>query len=169
MGKIVLFRVTGQNDDETVADRIEFNIPGSKTKTENAFITELYNMPTEGIGNNQGAATPTGDQSALGTIEDILIMDGFISKRDGDGNNGNNSYLATLKLWENDTKEIDGTWELGRMGIIIDDNHNSDLIPKRTGADQFAYLWERIEYRSDFKGNRELFKLFLRLNRGDGT
>lgn len=169
MAKITIFRVTNPLDNETVADKIQFNIPNSKTNVENAFITQLSSFPTDGVGNNQGATTPTGDQSALGIIEDILIIDGFISKRNGDLNNGNNTYLATLKLWESDFKEIDNVWELGRMGIIVDDNHNADLIPVRTGSSQIAYLWERIEYRSDFKGNREFFKLFLRLNRGNGT
>ena len=169
MAKITIFRVTGPTDNQTTNDRIDFNIPGSKTKEENAFITQLSSLPTDGVGNNQGAATPTGDQSALGTIEDILIIDGFIAKRNGDNNDGNNAYLATIKLWETDDKEVDNVWELGRMGIIVDDNHNADLVPVRTGTNQIAYLWERIEYRSDFKGNREIFKLFLRLNRGDGT
>jgi len=169
MAEIILFRVTENLDNHTTEDKIVFNTPHSKSSVENAFITKLYNVPTEGIGNNQGATTPTGDQSALGTIEDILVIDGFISKRNGDGNDGHNSYLATLKLWEIEPKEVDGIWELGRIGIIVNDNHNADLIPKNTEDDQFAYLWERIEYTSDFKGNRESFKLFLRLNRGDGT
>src|SRR3990167_7695757 len=159
MAKIRLFRVTISTDNENTTDRIDFNLPNSKTNVENAFITKLTNTPTDGVGNNQGATTPTGDQSTLGTIEDILIIEGFISKRNGDLNNGNNSYLATLKLWQNDFKEIDNVWELGRMGIIVDDNHNADLIPVRTGTNQFAYLWEKIEYESDFAGNREKFKI----------
>jgi len=166
---INLFRVTAPNDNETTSDRIDFNVPGSKTKVENAFITKLSSFPSDGVGNNQGAETPLGDQSALGAIEDILIIEGFISKRNGDNNDGMNVYLATLKLWETDSKEVDDVWELGRMGIIVNDNHNSDTIPTRTGTDQKALLWERIEYTSDFKENRELFKLFLRFNRGDGT
>ena len=107
--------------------------------------------------------------AALGSVEEILTIDGYISKRNGDNDDGNNTYLATLKLWESDGKEIDGTWELGRMGIDIADNHNADLIPVRTGSDQIAYLWEKIEYVTDFKGNREHFTLYLRVNRGDGT
>ncbi len=41
--------------------------------------------------------------------------------------------------------------------------------PVNTGTDQIAYLWEKLLRRTDFKGNRELFTLFLRVNRGDGT
>lgn len=168
MGTITLFRVTNAGDDETVADKIVFN-SDSRTKIENAFITQLSSMPTEGIANNQGAATETGDQSALGTYEDILVIDGFISKRNGDNNDGLNAYIGLLKLWETDPKEVDNVWELGRMGIVVNDNHYADLIPDRTSGIQFAYLWERIEWKSDFKGNREFFKLYLRLNKGDGT
>lgn len=169
MAKINLFRVTIETDIQTTVDRIDFNIPGIKTDVENAFITQLSSLPTDGVGNNQGASTPNGDQSALGTIEDVLIIDGFISKRNGNSGNGQNAFLAKLKLWETEPKEVDAVWELGRMGIVVDDNHNADLIPIRTGTSQKAYLWERIEYKSDFKGNREFFKLYLRVNRGDGT
>ncbi len=169
MAKINLFRVTFAGDGPTVTDRIDFNIPGSKTKVENAFITEMSNLPTDGVGNNQGAETPTGDQSALGSIEDILIIKGFISKRNGDASDGMNGFIIKLKEWQDEVKEVDGVWELGRMGIILDDNHSADLTPVRTGPNQIAYLWERIEYRTDFKGNREHFTLYLRVNRGDGT
>lgn len=172
MGIINLYRVTAQGDGKTVSDRIDFNLTtviGKKTDRENAFITSLKNTPTDGVGNNQGAETPTGDQSALGSIEDILIIDGFFSKRDGDNDDGLNGFISTMKLWEADAKEIDDDWELGRMGIDVADNHFSDLIPVRTGSSQIAYLWEKIEWRSDFKGNREYFTLYLRVNRGDGT
>ena len=172
MGIINLYRVTAGGDTLTVNDRIDFNLTtqiGQRTDIENAFITKMSNFPTDGVGNNQGAEAPTGDQSALGSVEEILTIDGYISKRNGDNDDGNNTFLATLKLWETDGKEIDGTWELGRMGIDIADNHNADLIPVRTGSDQIAYLWEKIEYVTDFKGNREMFTLYLRVNRGDGT
>lgn len=172
MGIINLYRVTADSDDKTVADRFDFNLTtkiGQQTDIENAFIKQLRNTPTDGVGNNQGAETPMGDQSALGPIEDILIIEGYFSKRNGDNDDGQNSYIATMKLWENDAKVIDGTWELGRIGIDIADNHNGDLIPVRTGDNQLAYLWEKIEWRSDFKKNREEFTLYLRVNRGDGT
>ena len=169
MAKIRIIRVTNSGDDENTADRIDFNVPGSKTKVENAFIQRMRSLPTEGIGNNQGVNVPTGDQAALGTIEDILEITGFVSKRNGNNNDGMNAILAKFKVWETEPKQIKNVWELGRMGIVVDDNHNADLVPKRTGTDQIAYLWERIEYETDFQSNREFFKLFFRKNRGDGT
>ena len=169
MGTINLYRVTGSGDDKTTSDRIDFNIPGSKPKVENAFIKSMERLPTDGIGNNQGAETPSGDQSALGEVENTLIIRGYISKRNGDNNDGLNTYLIKLDEWENEDKEIDDVWELGRMGIDVADNHAADLIPVRTGSDQKAYLWERIEYKTNFNLNREEFTLYLRVNRGDGT
>lgn len=169
MGIINLYRVTAGSDTLTVADRIDFNVPGSKTKVENAFITEMQRLPTDGVANNQGAETPTGDQAALGSIEDILVIKGFISKRNGDANDGLNVFLTKLREWEDEGKEVDDVWELGRMGIDVADNHAADLIPVRTGTKQTAYLWERIEYRTNFKKNQEEFTLYLRVNRGDGT
>ena len=166
MAKITLFRVTAAGDDQTTNDRIECNIPGQKTKVENMFITKISSLPSDGVGNNQGAAQELGDQSALGTIEDILVTEGFVSKRNGDSNDGMNAYLLTLKLWETEPKEVDDVWELGRMGIVVEDDHTKDLIPTRTGTDQFAYLWERIEYESDFKGNREILQDVLEIKQG---
>lgn len=169
MAIINLYRVTAGSDDLTVIDRIDFNVPGSKTKVENAFINQMERLPTDGVSNNQGAETPTGDQAALGSVEDILVIKGFISKRNGDNDDGLNVFLTKLKEWEDEPKEIDDVWELGRMGIDVADNHNGDLIPVRTGSNQIAYLWERIEYKTNFKKNREEFTLYLRVNRGDGT
>ena len=166
MGKINIFRVTDPGDDETTSDRIDFNTD-VKTKIENAFITGIKLNPTDGVGNNQGAEQELGDQQALGTVEDIIKVSGFISKRNGNGNDGQNSFLILMDLWTAEPK-INDDWELGRFGMIDDDDHTEDLIPDES-PNTIALLWERIEWNVDFKGNRKLFDLYFRINRGDGT
>lgn len=167
MATIRIFRLTNPGDNQNT-DFIDFNVPNSKTTVENAFITNYKSNPSDGVGNNQGAEQELGDQQALGPVENILKISGFISKRNGDNDDGMNSYLVQMKEWETDPK-INDNWDLGRFGFIDNDDHTEDVIPVNTGTDRFALLWERIEWSTDMKGNRKLFDLYLRLNRGDGT
>lgn len=166
MGKISIFRLSLTGEDETTLDRIDFNTT-TNTKVENAFITGIKLNPTDGVGNNQGAEQELGDQQALGTIEDIIKISGFISKRNGDNNDGENQFLLLMDLWTSEVKIFD-VWELGRFGITDEDDKTLDLIPDEL-PNTIALLWERIEWNVDFKGNRKLFDLFFRINRGDGT
>ena len=174
MTTIRLFRLTLAGDTSST-EFIDFNGVTKvlqQTDIENAFITQIEEKPSDGIGNNQGAELPLGDQQSLGAVEDVYILTGFISKRNGDNDDGLNVFLSTLKLWDGDSKKVKTIWELGRFGIIVNDDHTKDLAPDGAGIpanETIALLWERIEYRSDFKGNREYFKLFLRVNKGDGT
>ncbi len=174
MGKIRLFRLTLAGDTSST-EFIDFNGTTKilqDTSIENAFITQIEQRPSDGVGSNQGAELPVGDQQALGLVEDVYILTGFISKRNGDSNDGLNAFLITLKLWENESKLVKDVWELGRFGVIIDDDHTKDLEPDGAGVpanETIALLWEKIEYRSDFKRNQEFFKLILRVNKGDGT
>ena len=174
MATIRVFRLTLAGDTNST-EFIDFNgitKALQQTDIENAFITQLQQLPSDGVGVNQGAELPLGNQQALGQVEDIYILTGFISKRNGDADDGMNAFLNTLKLWEADSKKIKGVWELGRFGIIVADDHTKDLEPDGAGVPAnatVALLWERIEYTSDFKGNRENFKLYFRVNRGDGT
>lgn len=174
MGTIRIFRLTLAGDDQNT-EFIDFNGTSEllkQTDIENAFITEIKENPSDGIGNNQGAEQELGDQQPLGEIEDIYKITGFISKRNGDSNDGINAFLTTLRLWQSESKLVKLAWELGRFGIIVNDDHTKDVIPDGAGipADgTIALLWERIEYTSDFKGNRENFILYFRVNKGDGT
>ena len=96
MASIRIFRVTAPGDDKNT-EFIDFNVPGTlteKTDIENAFITSIKKNPSDGVGNNQGAELPSGDQQALGEVENIYEIDGFISKRNGDANDGNNGGHA---------------------------------------------------------------------------
>lgn len=174
MGTIRIFRLTAVLDDKNT-EFVDFNLTtaiGKQTDIENAFIRKIERKPSDGVGNNQGAELPLGNQQALGQVENIYIIDGYISKRNGNSNDGQNAILNTIKMWEDDSKKIKNIWELGRFGIEINDNHSSDLIPDGAGVPANAtkaLLWERIEWETDFKGNRENFKWYFRVNKGDGT
>lgn len=167
MGKISIFRLTLPGDNENTVDRIDFNT-SQETKIENAFITEYKENPTDGIGNNQGAEQDLGDQQPLGATEDVVKISGFFSKRNGDNDDGQNQNLIHLDLWTNEPK-VNDDWELGRFGVTDEDDQTHDLVPVRTGTEQIALLWEKLERNTDFKGNREMFTLWFRINKGDGT
>jgi len=168
MGTITIARLTDASDTlANVTDKLEFNTT-VKTNLEANFITGFEGNPTDGVGNNQGAEQELGDQQALGLLEDITKIDGFFSKRNGDNNDGQNQALILLDTWIVEPK-INDNWKLGRFAVEDNDDHTHDLFPVRTGTDQIAYLWEKLQRITDFKGNRELFTLFLRVNRGDDT
>jgi len=168
MGTIRIARLTATSDTvATSTDKIDFNT-AVQTKVENAFITGFEENPTDGIGNNQGAEQDLGDQQALGLLEDVIKIDGFFSKRNGDLSDGQNQFLILLDTWINEPK-INDNWQLGRFGISDADDQTHDLEPIRTGTDQIALLWEKIQRKTNFKANREEFTLWFRVNRGDGT
>jgi len=168
MGTITIARLTDASDTlANVTDKLVFNTT-TKTKLEANFITIFEQNPTDGVGNNQGAEQELGDQQALGGVEDVTKIEGFFSRRNGDLNDGQNQALILLDTWVAEPK-INDNWQLGRFAVEDNDDHTHDLFPVRTGTDQIAYLWEKLQRRTDFKGNRELFTLFLRVNRGDGT
>ena len=168
MGKITIARLTDASDTlANVSDKLEFNTT-ARTKLEANFITVFEEGPTDGVGNNQGAEQNLGDQQALGAVEDVTKIEGFFSRRNGDNDDGANQALILLDTWIVEPK-INDNWQLGRFAVEDEDDQTHDLFPVRTGTDQIAYLWEKLQRRTDFKGNRELFTLFLRVNRGDGT
>jgi len=165
MGIIRISRFT-LTSDTPLTEKIDFN-EFTKTNVENAFITGMKLNPTDGVGNNQGAEQDLGDQQALGTVEDIIKVSGFISKRNGDLNDGLNQFIALIDTWTSEPK-INDDFELGRFGISDADDATTEVIPDNN-PNTIALLWERIEWNIDFKGNRKLFDLFFRINRGDGT
>ena len=167
MPSVKLFRLTEPSDDETTLDAIEMSLT-VQTKQENAIITLFMEPSAAGIGNNQGAEQQLGDQQALGEVEDIIKIKFFVSKRNGDNDDGLNSYLVLFEEWKNDDK-INDNWDLGRFGIVDNNDHTHDLIPINTGSSRFALLWEKSERETDFKGNREWITIWFRVNRGDGT
>jgi len=168
MGTITIARLTETTDTlQNVSDKLVFNTT-VKTKLEANFITVFEEGPTDGVGNNQGAEQDLGDQQALGAVEDVTKIEGFFSRRNGDLNDGQNAALILLDTWVVEAK-INDNWQLGRFAVEDEDDQTHNLFPVRTGTDQIAYLWEKLQRKTDFKGNREMFTLFLRVNRGDGT
>lgn len=167
MGIITIFRLTVSTDTENTLDKIEFNV-NEETNIENAMITQIEYNPTEGVGNNQGAEQELGDQQALGIIEDVIKISGFITQRDGTNHDGGNAFLILFNTWESEAKS-NQVWQLGRFGFKDEDDQTEDVIPIRTGENHVALLWERIRWVTDMAGNRKMFELYLRVNRGDGT
>lgn len=172
MAVIRIFRLTNPGDDDT-DEFIDFNVPGTEdaTDVENAFITSIKENDSDGVGNNQGVETPLGDQQPLDKVEDIITIEGFFSKRNGNNDDGMNAFIALLRTWAAEPK-INLNWDLGRFGLRVDDDVSQSVIPDGLGVPAdltIALLWARIEWESDFKGNREKFKLIFRINEGDGT
>lgn len=172
MALIRLFRLTNAGDTDST-EFLDFNIPGTEKQTnvENAYITEIKDFDTDAVGSNQGVELPLGDLQALGKIEDVITVEGFFSKRNGNSNDGNNLLLGILRGFADDDKITDD-WDLGRFGLRVDDDIGQSVIPDGAGVPAnltIALLWLKIEWTSDFTGNREKFKIFFKINKGDGT
>ncbi len=173
MAVIRIFRLTNPGDDDDT-EFLDFNIPGTateKTDIENSFITSIKESDTDGVGSNQGIETPLGDQQGLDKVEDIITIDGFFSKRNGNSNDGVNAFIAIMRGFAAEPK-LTIAWDLGRFGLRVDDDIGQSVIPDGAGVPAnatIALLWARIEWETDFTGNREKFKLIFRINRGDGT
>ena len=170
---IRIFRLTNAGDNDAT-EFIDFNIPGAlteRTDIENAFITDIKDFDTDAVGSNQGVELPLGDLQALGKIEDVITVEGFFSKRNGDSNDGINVFETIMRGWADDEK-ITIDWDLGRFGLRVDDSISQSVIPDGAGVPAnltIALLWLKIEWTSDFTGNREKFKIFFKVNKGDGT
>ncbi len=172
MALIRLFRLTNAGDTDAT-EFLDFNIPGTEDKTnvENAYITSINDDDSDGVGSNQGVETPLGDQQALDKVEDIITVEGFFSKRNGNNDDGINDLITIMRGFAADPKLTDD-WDLGRFGLRVDDDISQSVIPDGAGVPAnitIALLWVRIEWKSDFTGNREKFKLIFRVNKGDGT
>lgn len=170
MKKVTLFRLTNSGDTSSTTDRIDFNDPalGKRTNVEKGFITDISVKSNDGVGENQSVALPNGDLQALGPIDNLIILEGFISVRSGDSDDGNNDYLTLLNTWKKEPK-VNDSWKNGRFGLIDNGDHNNDLIPVRTGSDQKGLIWVGYDKKSDLKANREFFKLYFKIGKGDGT
>ena len=172
MALIRIFRLTNAGDNDAT-EFLDFNIPGTEDKTnvENAYITEIKDFDTDAVGSNQGVELPLGDLQALGKIEDVITVEGFFSKRNGNQNDGINDLVTIMRGWADDEKITDD-WDLGRFGLRVEDDIGQSVIPDGDGVPEnltIALLWLKIEWTSDFKGNREKFKIFFKINKGDGT
>ncbi len=172
--KINLYRLSLTTDSSTTSDRIDFNDPSltdevlKDTTIENAHIQNIDKMDTDGVGDNQGAEQQTGDIQPLGSVDDTYILTGYITKRDGNNNDGQNQFLILLDLWDDEPKNSDN-WPEGRFGIDDNGDHTNDLAPVRTGTSQIGLIWESYDKKSNLTKNRVDFVLRFRVSRGDGT
>ncbi len=167
--KVNLYRLSLVGDTKTTVDRIDFNIAADKdTKVENAYMLNINRENSDGVGDNQGAEQDTGDIQALGAVEDQYVLQGFISKRTGDLDDGQNQFLILLDLWDKEAKQTDN-WPEGRFGIEDVGDLTNDLVPVRTGSNQIGLVWESYSKKSNLTKNRVDFVLKFRISRGDGT
>ncbi|KKK63158.1 hypothetical protein LCGC14_2997080, partial [marine sediment metagenome] len=113
MAVIRLFRLTNAGDTDAT-EFIDFNVPGTEddTKKEHGFITSIKENDTDGVGSNQGVETPLGDQQALDKVEDVITIDGFFSKRDGNNDDGQNTLIILMRTFAAQPKLTDD-WDLG--------------------------------------------------------
>jgi len=165
MAKITIFRFTDVGDTTGTAEKLEFNT-SVNTKVVNGFITNVDVDPLEGIGDNQGSEQEFGDLQSLGTVEKEYTITGYISQR---GTNPN-SFLDTLKLWEQQSKIKRGIFEQGRFGFQDLDDPSDDVTPiPNTQPNPSGLMWQSISKKSDMKGNRTNFVLKFRISKGDAT
>ena len=172
MTQITIYRLTASTDDDTTTDHIVFNDATSadfkKPKRENAYCTQLVRMPTKGIADNQGVDNDLGDIQTVGNVEDMYVLDGYIEKRRGNNDDGNNAILQKLKIWDEESP-VNADWPEGRFGLIDNGEHSKDVTPVGTGNVQQGLIWQDISYTSWLGKNREIIKIRLRRSKGDGT
>lgn len=165
MGTVTLYRFTGVNDTIATAEKLEFNTT-SNTESVNGIITEVKVDPVDGIGDNQGSEQDYGDLQALGSVEKEYTITGFISQRDVNPN----SFLDTLKNWQEQNKTSTGIYEQGRFGFRDADDDSDDVIPiPNTKSNPSGLIWQSLSKKSNMKGNRTDFVLKLRFSVGDAT
>ena len=167
MGIITLYRFTDVNDTISTAEKLEFNDESDlKTKNVHGFITETIVDPIEGIGDNQAAEQDFGDLQALGSVEKMYTITGFISARSANPN----SFLDTLEDWQNDAKTSKGVFEQGRFGFADQDDPTDDVIPiPNTQSKPSGLIWQSLKKTSNMKDDTVDFVLKLRFSVGDST
>jgi len=168
-GLITLYRVTNPGDGISVTDKIIFN-NSKNTGIENAFITGVKIVPSEGIGENQAPGQDLSDYQPVGRFEKVYELTGFISLVKGTGGDGLNAFVTTLEKWERESKNNDNFAE-GRMGIQIDDMRKYDIVPSGTGTNQIGLLLQTIQWDLNWerKVPRVMIVIPLVTSRGDGT
>lgn len=168
--KITVARFSLAGDNFTTTDRIDFNDatdPNFKdSDKEGAYIESLVVIEPEGIGNNQAAEKPNGNVQALGIVETTYIFTGYITKTDGDNDDGSNIFLTRLKSWKSDQQVLKGLYEAGRFGVLDDNDITNNLTPIGTGATSIGLIFQNYKKEFNANKNRTNITLTFRLSRG---
>ena len=167
--QIRIFRLTG-GGDTPLTDFILFNDPNASdfkdTAKEGAYVFTLERGDPEGIGNNQAAEVNDGNVQPLGIVEGTYIFKGFISNMRGNADDGNNAFIAKLRIWKEEEQAINNVWEAGRFGIIDDSDADNDLLPVGTGEDAIGLIFSDYRKINDYNRNRVEIVLTFRRSRG---
>lgn len=169
---LTLYRVTNVGDKLAVTQQlvannlITFN-DTTDVNSHNAFITQVEITNTTGIGNNQAAEQDLGDHQDLGSVEQLYLLTGFISKRTEA--EGVTNKIDILKKWDDGTKTNDN-FVHGRMGIDMEDFGQYDIIPVGTGDTQVGLIWKSIKWgplEFDILPLRADFVITMIVDKGD--
>jgi len=173
--RITIFRLDSVDSSATVSsDKIDFNSVDQssadnfkKANKEGAYISSIQKIDPEGIGNNQTAEKPDGNIQPLGVVNVMYIVTGFITKLDGNSDNGTNAFLAKLQSWKDDAQDIIDDWEAGVFGIEdLNDSTNTLLPIKTTVGGGPALIFATFDKTDDYRRNRADFVLTFRRSRG---
>ena len=166
---ITLYRVNtaGQNIGSLDANNLIAYNGTTVVTTHNPFILSYRIVNTTGIGNNQAAEQDLGDHQDLGPVEQLYILNGYITKRDTAVAATN--LITIMKKWDDEAKS-NTNFIHGRHGIDFDDNPNYDIVPVGTGSTQVGLFWKSLDWNPiDFIKHplRADFEIRLIVDKGD--
>ena len=155
----------------TVTDKIVFNDgtdPDFKdSDKEGAYFQSFKVVTPEGLGVNQAATKPDGNIQALGVVEKTWVLNGFITKTDGNDSSGlSNSFLNRLEVWKEEKSVIKNIWEAGRFAILDSNDANNNVVPIGTGSFSVGLIFKNYESDFDPVKNRTNITLTFRRSRG---
>lgn len=168
--KVTIARFTGAGDDFTTTDRIDFNdvdaVNAKDSKKEGAYFRTFQVIEPEGLGVNQAAEKPDGNVQALGVIEKTYILTGWITKTDGNNNDGVNAFLTQLLSWKEDPSILKDVWEAGRFGVLDENDTSNNLTPIGTGVNAIGLIFNKYTKTYDPIRNRTDIIITFRRSRG---
>jgi len=179
--KITIFKLVAGDESATIsADKIQFNsidqsdeFEFKKSDKEGAYIESIKLVKPEGIGNNQTAEKPDGNLQPLGVTGTFYEIKGFITKLDGNSDNGANAFLTKLDIWKEGEQQIKDSWEAGVFGIEDLNDTTNTLLPIKFGLDGIlggpALIFSYYEKNNNYLPNRSDFVLRFRRSRGLDT
>jgi len=167
---INIFRVTGENDDQSTTDRIDFNDltdadPKDSSK-EHPFIFTIEKLETEGIGSNLTAEKPDGIIQPLAVIGGTYTITGKITNTRGPSDTGDNTFLQLLQEWKDEEQVIKNVWNAGRFGIEDNNDSTNTLIPNNTEGSEVGLIFVDYKKTNNYNTNQSDIVLIFRRSRG---